>query len=105
MGVPFEGSSLLREQFLSHLDLTRAGLAPVCRQDIGTRPAQLEMQPLSVCTSLPQAKAKSRHKFRYLLPLAPAQQEGEDREGMKKGKCTHENSESYVPLRLIPCCY
>lgn len=96
MGVPFEGSFLLREQFLSHLDLTRAGLAPVCRQDIGTRPAQLEVQPLSVCTSLPQAKAKSRHKLRYLLPLAPAQQEGEDREGMKKGKCTHENSE--VPL-------
>lgn len=105
MGVPFEGSFLLREQFLSHLNLTRAGLAPVCRQDIGTRPAQLEVQPLGVCTSLLQAKAKSRHQFRYLLPLAPAQQEGEDRERTRKAKCKHENSEPYVPLRLTPCCY
>lgn len=105
MGVSFEGSFLLRGQFLSHLDLTRAGLAPVYRQDIGTRPAQLERQPPGVCTSLLQAKAKRGHQFRYLLPLAPAQQEGEDREGTRKRKCKHENSESYVPLRLTPCCY
>ena len=69
MGVPFEGSFLLRGQFLSHLDLTRADLAPVYRQDIGTRPAWLERQPPGVCTSLLQAKAKSGHQFRYLLPL------------------------------------
>lgn len=58
MGVPFEGSFLLRGQFLSHLDLTRAGLAPVYRQDIGTRPARLESHLESVLLySRPRQKA------------------------------------------------
>lgn len=104
MGVPFDESFLLRGQSLSHLGLTRAGLA-LCVDKTGG-PGLLSWR----CSHLEsvlllQAKAKSHDRLRCHLPLAPAQQEGRNRVGTRKGTYEQENAESRGPLKLTSCSY